>query len=208
MLALGLALAMVPAATRAHAAQPEAIVLTGTTFPAGFALGVDADPLGLQAALWTPLVGFDAQLHPYAGLAARVPTLQNGDVRVQGGGMRVTVHLRPGLRFSDGSPLTAADVVFGLRLNRDIALGNSFGLDEIARISAPNPQTVVLQFADLYGAYLAYAMPPALPRAYLQHKYHSTDLHTLALSYARDPYNSAQDVFSGPYHIGEMASSP
>jgi peptide/nickel transport system substrate-binding protein len=189
----------------AQGAAPAPIVLTGTAFPAGFGLGVAADPIGLQAALWTPLVGFDDHLRPYAGLAARVPTLANGDVRVTGGGMTVTVHLRAGLRFSDGSPLTADDVAFGLRLNRDEALGNSFGLDEITRITAPDPRTVVLQFGDLYGAYLAYALPPALPRAYFERKYGTTDLHGLALAYRRDPYASPADVFSGPYRIGEVA---
>lgn len=190
----------------AGGAGPAAIVITGTAFPAGFGLGVAADPIGLQAALWTPLVGFDDHLRPFPGLAARVPTLENGDVRVAGGGMTVTVHLRAGLRFSDGSPLTAGDVLFGLRLNRDVALGNSFGLDEIARIEAPDPRTVVLQFADLYGPYLAYALPPALPRAYLEWKYRSADLHTLAVAYSHDPYNSPSDVFSGPYRIAEMAA--
>ena len=119
--------------------------------------------------------------------------------------MQVTVHLKAGLRFSDGSPLTADDVLFGLRLNRDPALGNSFGLDEIARATVTSPHTIVLQFGDLYGAYLAYAMPPALPRAYFVRKYHTTNLHALALAYARDPYDSPRDVFSGPYRVAAVA---
>jgi|GEM_PF-1097459 len=190
---------------RAQPAAPPSVVLTGTTFPAGLGLDVAADPLGLQAALWTPLVGFDDHLRPYAALAARVPTLENGDVRIAGGGMQVTVHLKPGLRFSDGSPLTADDVLFGLRLNRDPALGNSFGLDEITRATVTGPTSIVLQFGDLYGAYLAYALPPALPRAYFERTYHSTNLHALALAYARDPYDSPRDVFSGPYRVAQMA---
>src|SRR5262249_48618799 len=129
-----------------HSAAAPAIVLTGTSFPAGFGVGVSTDTIGLQAALWTPLVGFDNHLQPYAGLLTQVPTLANGDVRISGGGMQVTLHLKPTLRFSDGSPLTADDVVFGLRLERDPAIGNSFGLDEIAHIAAPDPNTVVLQF--------------------------------------------------------------
>src|SRR5262245_55146459 len=135
LLAVLLATGQGPPAAPAQAqpAVPSAIVLTGTTFPGGLGLNVAADPLGLQAALWTPLVGFDDPLRPYAALATRVPTLANGDVRIVGGEMQVTVHLKPALRFSDGSPLTADDVLFGLRLNRDPALGNSFGLDEITR---------------------------------------------------------------------------
>jgi len=181
------------------------VVLTGTTFPAGLGAGVAADSIGLQAALWTPLVGFDDRLRPYAALAARVPTLANGDVRVTGGGMTVTIHLKPRLRFSDGSPLTSSDVAFGLLLNLDPAIGNSFGLDEIAHYATPDARTVVLQFGDLYGAYLAYALPPALPRRYFERKYHTSNIHALALAYRRDPYDSPSDVFSGPYRVAEVA---
>ena len=201
---LALLLAAVPGGW-GRAAGGAPIVLTGTSFPAGFGLGVAADPIGLQAALWTPLVGFDDHLRPYAALADRVPTLANGNVQVLGGGMRVTVHLKRNLRFSDGSPLTAADVLFGLRLYLAPAIGNSFGMDEIAAASAPDPRTVVLTFNDLYGAYLAYALPPALPRAYLMRKYHSTDLDAIASAYSRDPYNSPADVFSGPYRLAQVA---
>ncbi len=160
---------------------------------------------GLQAALWSPIIGFDDKLAPYAALATRVPTLANGDARVIGGSFRVTVHLKPTLRWSDGSPLTASDVLFGLKLNLDPAIGNSFGLDEIAHMAAPDAHTMVLTFGDTYGAYLAYAMPPALPRAYFQRKYRSADIHALALAYRGDPYDSPSDVFSGPYRVAGVA---
>ncbi len=186
------------------AARP-VVVLTGTTFSAGLGLGVATDPLGLQQALWAPLVLFDDHLRPTAGLAASVPTLANKGVQVKGGGMTVTIRLKPDLRFSDGSPLTSSDVAFGLRINLDTALGNSFGLDEIAHYATPDKNTVVLQFHDLYGAYLAYALPPALPRSYFVRKYHSADIHTLALAYRHDPYDSPSDVFSGPYRVGGLA---
>jgi peptide/nickel transport system substrate-binding protein len=198
-------IAALPCAAPGNAARQPAIVLTGTIFPGGFGLGVAADPLGLQQALWSPLIAFDNHVQPVADLAARVPTLADGDVRIIGGGMQVTVHLRAGLRFSDGSPLTSSDVAFGLRVNLDPALGNSFGLDEIAHIGTPDARTVVLQFGDMYGAYLAYAMPPALPQRYLEQKYRTTNIHQIALDYTRDPYDSPRDVFSGPYRIAGVA---
>jgi len=209
---VGAAAAALPAgvghgAARPHAtpAAPAAIVLTGTSFPAGLGIDVASDPVGLQAALWSPIIGFDDKLAPYAALATRVPTLANGDARVIGGGFRVTVHLRPTLRWSDGSPLTASDVLFGLKLNLDPAIGNSFGLDEIKHIAAPDAHTVVLTFGDTYGAYLAYAMPPALPQTYFQRKYRGADIHALALAYRSDPYDSPSDVFSGPYRVAGVA---
>src|SRR6516162_11467906 len=80
--ALGIIVALLlgglPAPRNSYAAQRPTIVLTGTVFPAGFGLGVAADPLGLQQALWAPLVDFDDHLRPLADLAARVPTLSDG----------------------------------------------------------------------------------------------------------------------------------
>ena len=197
--------AVLPAGTGVGAAPPPVLTVTATTFPVGLALNVTPDPLGLQRLVWAPAVDFDAKLQPYAVLAARVPTLQNGDVRVIGGGMQVTLHLKPNLRFSDGSPLVAADLAFGLRVNLDPAIGNSFGLDEISQYSTPDDQTLVLQFHDLYGAYLAYALPPALPEHYLEQKYGTTDIHRIAASLATDPYDGPRDVFSGPYRVRENA---
>ncbi|MEO9264383.1 MAG: ABC transporter substrate-binding protein, partial [Candidatus Baltobacteraceae bacterium] len=41
--------------------------------------------------------------------ATALPTLQNGGISKNG--LSITYHLRPGLRFSDGVPLTARDCV-------------------------------------------------------------------------------------------------
>lgn len=44
------------------------------------------------------------------GLAREVPTLQNGGISADG--LTYTFHIRPGVKFHDGSPLTAEDVAF------------------------------------------------------------------------------------------------
>ena len=57
------------------------------------------------------LFGFDGQtMAPTLSLAAQFPTKQNGGISADG---KVwTIHLRPNLKWSDGQPLTAADVAF------------------------------------------------------------------------------------------------
>ena len=84
MLAL-LALIATPARV-AHVAAPPPIVVTGTTFPAGLGLGVAADPLGLQAALWTPLVGFDDHLRPMPPWPRACPPWPTAMCASMGGG--------------------------------------------------------------------------------------------------------------------------
>jgi peptide/nickel transport system substrate-binding protein len=57
------------------------------------------------------LFGFNGQtMAPTLSLAAQFPTKQNGGISADG---KVwTIHIRPNLKWSDGQPLTAADVAF------------------------------------------------------------------------------------------------
>src|SRR5947207_1913138 len=73
--------------------------------------------LRLGALLFAPLWGLDPGLQPYPDLVRQVPTPENGGVRVAPGGRStaVDVQLVPGLRWSDGQPLTADDVIFTWR---------------------------------------------------------------------------------------------
>jgi peptide/nickel transport system substrate-binding protein len=54
--------------------------------------------------------------------------------------------LRPGVRFWDGTPLSAADVVFSLKRNMDPQLGGFYGaaFSRVTAITADNPDTVTL----------------------------------------------------------------
>ena len=78
-------------------------ILSGdpTTFdPAGQS---DVGTAAVTAQIYESLTAFDANLVLRPALAASWDVLD--------GGMRVVFHLRPGLAFSDGTPITAADVV-------------------------------------------------------------------------------------------------
>ena len=63
----------------------------------------DVDSAAVTTQLYESLTAFDA------GLVLRPALAASWDVSADG--RRVTFHLRPGLTFSDGTPLTAADVV-------------------------------------------------------------------------------------------------
>jgi peptide/nickel transport system substrate-binding protein len=67
-------------------------------------------------------------------LAERVP--QGDDIRQ--GPLRVTFHLRPGARWSDGPPVTSADVVFTWRtmMDPDNQVASRAGWDQITAIRA------------------------------------------------------------------------
>jgi peptide/nickel transport system substrate-binding protein len=56
-----------------------------------------------------------------------------------------TFHLRPGVKFSNGKPMTSADVKFSLDTTRAKSSGWSFIDTAIENISTPDPETVVIK---------------------------------------------------------------
>mgnify|MGYP003335289107 CR=1 FL=1 len=86
-------------------------------------LGYDIDTLNVystgflgdvQAAVVEGLVAPDAKANYVPVLATQVPSVRNGGIKVAADGktMTVTYRLRPGVKWSDGQPLTSADVKF------------------------------------------------------------------------------------------------
>jgi len=85
-----------------------------------------------------------------AELAASVPSAANGGVSADG--LTITWKLQPGLMWSDGQPLTSADVLFTWQSIMDPAnaVMSRVGYDKIASIDTPDDTTVVLHFSELY----------------------------------------------------------
>ena len=66
-----------------------------------------------------------------------------------------TFHLRPGIKFSNGTPITAADVKFSIDQTRKAAQGWAFLDTSIKDIEAPNPETVVIHNKYPWAPFLA-----------------------------------------------------
>ena len=144
-----------------------------------------------------PLVGMNARNEPIALVARRVPTVENGDVARDGG--TVTYHLRHGVRFADGSPLTSQDVAFTYHAILDPRNPTTEvqPYREIDRFETPDPFTVVLHFRRPWSGATAalfaetdfiYGILPA-------HAFSSTDLSHV-------PWND-RPYGSGPFRVVE-----
>lgn len=93
-----------------------------------------------------------------------VPCLAK-EVRVAQDGRRWEFRLRPGVRWHDGKPLTAADVVFTLRLlrNKDVITWLRGDLGDVTGARADG-RTIVVEFAAARpGRRAAFARLPILP---------------------------------------------
>ena len=144
--------------------------------------------------LFQYLVKYDDAGKLVGDAAATVPTPQNGGVSRDG--LTITYHLRPGLKFADGVPLTARDCVYSVTAINDPANNpqSRFGYDVIRKAEAPNDTTLVLRLKRPFAPLLVIVMAPQgfpiLP-AHLLAKLH--DFNTI-------PFNSLP-VGSGPYVV-------
>ncbi|MBV8727068.1 MAG: hypothetical protein JO233_04725, partial [Candidatus Eremiobacteraeota bacterium] len=116
------------------------------------------------------LARYDAHNRPFPELLTVIPTQANGGISADG--KTITWHLRHGVRWSDGTPFSADDVVFSTNVVNNPA-NNVIGRDGwnlIQKIDEPDKYTVVYHLRKPYAAYLptffgsAGANPCVLPK--------------------------------------------
>src|SRR5579872_2708034 len=115
--------------------------------------------------VWAGLLGVDAKGYPFPELAQQVPSQANG--LISASGTRITFHLRNGLRWSDGQPITASDVVFGWRLATqtwaDVCPATCWA---IRSIQAESPMSVTFVLSRPFSP-LLFDLPPVVPRHFI-----------------------------------------
>jgi peptide/nickel transport system substrate-binding protein len=159
-------------------------------------VGGSYDDLLVENALWAPLYyGDDSGIIP-AGLAAQMPQLSNND-------QTYTIALRPGLKWSDGTPLTAIDVVFTLKLfvaNATLLSRAPSSFGEITSVESPDTQTVSITLRVPDSTFLAYALTDASVFAPLPQTVFA-GIKPSHLFAKKSSQNLSPTVVSGPYLI-------
>jgi peptide/nickel transport system substrate-binding protein len=129
--------------------------------------------------------------------ALEVPTLANGGISPDG--KTITYHLRHGITWQDGVPLTAKDVLFTFHaiMNPANNVQVRTGYDQIASVDAPDDYTIVVHMRRVFSPIVAYFMCqqggfPIVP-AHLLAQYPNVN---------KLPYNSLP-IGSGPFKIVE-----
>ena len=137
-------------------------------------------------------VGPDGRYIPQ--LATEVPDQKNGGVSPDG--KTITYHLRPGVVWSDGQPMTCDDVKFTWQVLTTPKSGAIYtsGYDQVQSVDCPNPQTAVVRYKQLYAPFLS-RFGGILPR-------HATGdpANMTKWAYNRKP------VGTGPFMVSEWAS--
>lgn len=104
-------------------------------------------------------------------LAASIPTVDNGKVVVTGNTFTVEVTLKPGLKWSDGQPLTMNDFKYTWQWATDKGqkgcAGCTVGWPEISAIDVSSDGlTATIHYKELYAGWLSFMTTAILPQHY------------------------------------------
>lgn len=115
-------------------------------------VAIDQEVLAIDALFCQTLVGLSADNRNVPILVTRIPSRENGDVSPDG--TQIVYHLRSGVRFADGVPLTSADVAFTYRAifdpqNRATSI---VPYQRIRSLQTPNRATVVIRLREPWNA--------------------------------------------------------
>ena len=130
-------------------------------------------------------------------LAAEVPTVDNGGVSADA---RVyTFKLRPGIKWQDGTPFTAADVEYTWKLITDpkVPVPTRVVWQDVQRVETPDPHTVRVHFAKPSLAFLGTV---ASDRGYIVPRHLLEGKDVAASELNRKP------VGTGPFIVKEWAA--
>lgn len=130
-------------------------------------IGLDQEPDKLNSALNAMVMGtyinnciygyfvkYDERMQLVPDVLTEVPTMENGGISPDG--MRYTYHLRQGLKWHDGVPFTATDVLFSIDAIMDSRheVESRTGYDHVKTKTAPDPYTVVVELTEPYAPFV------------------------------------------------------
>jgi peptide/nickel transport system substrate-binding protein len=159
----------------------------------------------VDAAIWAPLYYGDNTGVIQPGLATPVPTAANGGISPDA--KTYTIHLRSGLKWSDGSPLTSDDVAFTLNLFKNPSYGAKTQASEfanIASVTTPDPTTVVINLSKPDVVFLALALTDPLSFAPLPKSVFGS-MSPASVSKSSQAFQPT--VTSGPFTVSDRVKS-
>lgn len=135
---------------------------------------------------------------PYAASDLSVSTAGESGV--------ITVQLRPGIRWSDGTPVTAADYVLRYELESNPAMNsNAWGSWSGVTLAAEGSHTLVYTFSELPRTALVRLNMAPLPQHVLGELYREGGVEAVRAAWGADA-DPADLVTTGPWSLFESAA--
>ncbi len=151
--------------------------------------------------MFEPLLSADAKGNPLPMLAVQVPTQQNRGISADG--LTITYHLRRGVKWTDGVPVTSNDVKWSWQaiMNPNNNVVSRHAYDYVSSIDTPNAATLVVhlkqRFAPFVDSFFAESdQPYMIGPAHVLARYSNIN---------QVPFNNAPTVSDGPFKFVEWA---
>jgi peptide/nickel transport system substrate-binding protein len=143
---------------------------------------------------------YDEDNTPFPHMVTEIPSPENGGVSADG--LVITLNLRDDLVWSDGTPLTAEDFVFTYEMTVDPAntVASVYPYDYLESVEAPDPQTVVMTFSELFVPWEATFWKGILPKHVLEPVFEAEG------SIDEAEWNMAPTVGCGPFNFVKWES--
>lgn len=142
---------------------------------------------------------YDENNDPYPVLITEMPGEENGGISADG--TVLTLNLRDDIVWSDGTPITAQDFIFTyeMAIAPTNTVASAYPYSEIESMEAPDPQTVVIRFAQPFAPWL-FLWHGLLPAHLLQPVFEAEGTLDSA------DWNTTASVGSGPFVLAEWES--
>jgi peptide/nickel transport system substrate-binding protein len=151
--------------------------------------------------LFDDLFRYDSRSRLFPMMATAIPTIKNGGIK--DGGKTIIIHLKTGLRWSNGAEITSAAIKFGWQVAMDPATGPACAgtCDVVTRIQTPDRYTVTLRLKQVF--------PPLLSNLWITLPQRwsglwDRDAHAAAVKLGQDPSFTIDGPgypTNGPYQV-------
>jgi peptide/nickel transport system substrate-binding protein len=165
--------------------------------------GVDFTAVPIFHAMYDTLLTFDGNNY-----ATPMPSLATSYV-TSGGDTKFTFTLRQGVKFSNGDPLTASDVVFSLLRLQNLQDTPSYLMAGVTSVTAPNSSTVVITTATSDPALPYVLTNPAMgvTDAKQIEAHGGTDAKNASTTDTATAFLDAHSEGTGPYVLKSFSAS-
>ncbi|HFD38999.1 MAG TPA: peptide ABC transporter substrate-binding protein [Anaerolineae bacterium] len=143
---------------------------------------------------------YDDQNVAFPKLVTEIPSIENGGLSEDG--LKITMHLRDDIVWSDGEPITADDFVFTYQMIMDPnnTVSSQYPYDYLASVEAPDERTVVMNFNEPFAPWQSLFWRGVLPKHILEPVYEAEG------SIDEAEWNMAPTVGCGPFNFAEWES--
>src|SRR3984885_7945405 len=115
---------------------------------------LDPEANSVNESIWLDQNLYSRLLQPNATGTGLLPDLASS-WNIASNGLTYTFHLRPAAKFSNGSPVTASDVVYSIQRSRAFSGGGGVLLTAVKTIPPPYAQTFVITLSQPHAPLLA-----------------------------------------------------